>query len=79
SDRWTGIEKNPEVCGGDACIANTRIPVWIIVQARKLGSSEIDLLHDYPTLSASDLSNAWAYAASHAEEIDSAIHANNEA
>ncbi|ARI82678.1 hypothetical protein O53_3383 [Microcystis aeruginosa TAIHU98] len=24
---WQGIEKTPKVCGGQACIANTRIPV----------------------------------------------------
>ncbi len=55
SGQWAGIEKTPEICGGDACIANTRIPVWVIVQARNLGSSEIDLLRDYPSSSASDL------------------------
>jgi uncharacterized protein (DUF433 family) len=25
----TGIERTPGVCGGDACIAGTRIPVWV--------------------------------------------------
>ena len=78
SDSWAGIEKTPGVCGGDARIANTRIPVWVVVQARNLGSSERDLLEDYPTLSASDLVNAWAYAASHQNEVDQAIQDNNE-
>ncbi|NEO64576.1 MAG: DUF433 domain-containing protein, partial [Moorea sp. SIO4G2] len=40
SNIWTGIEKTPGVCGGDARIANTRIPVWVLVQARNLGSSQ---------------------------------------
>lgn len=79
SDQWPGIEKTPSVCGGDACIANTRVPVWVIVQARELGSSEIDLLRDYPTLSAKDLANAWAYAESHTAEINQAIRENEEA
>jgi uncharacterized protein (DUF433 family) len=49
---WRGIEKTPGVCGGDACISGTRIPVWVLVNARNLGISEAQLLKDYPTLSA---------------------------
>ncbi|NEP48374.1 MAG: DUF433 domain-containing protein [Moorea sp. SIO3C2] len=79
SNIWTGIEKTPDVCGGDARIANTRIPVWVLVQARNLGSSEVDLLQNYPTLSASDLANAWVYANAHPEEINQAIQDNDEA
>jgi uncharacterized protein (DUF433 family) len=44
-----GIEKTPKVCGGQACIANTRIPVWVLVEARRLGYSDADLLTSYPT------------------------------
>jgi uncharacterized protein (DUF433 family)/predicted nuclease of predicted toxin-antitoxin system len=76
---WHGIEKTPGICGGDACIENTRIPIWVIVQSRNLGSSEGDILRDYPTLSANDLVNAWAYADSHVEEIAQAIRENDEA
>jgi len=79
NDTWPGIEKTPGVCGGDACIATTRIPVWVLVQARNLGNSEAELLQNYPTISASDLANAWAYAAAYGHEIDQAIHENNEA
>lgn len=74
---YPGIEKTPGVCGGDARIANTRIPVWVLVQARQLGSSEADLLQNYPTLSASDLAHAWNYAAAHPQEIDQAIYEND--
>ncbi|MGH2416394.1 MAG: DUF433 domain-containing protein, partial [Microcystaceae cyanobacterium] len=56
----SGITKTPGVCGGDACISETRIPVWILVNARRLGISEAQLLDDYPTLQAADLVNAWA-------------------
>lgn len=31
---WRSIEKTPGVCGGSACIASTRIPVWGLVEAR---------------------------------------------
>ena len=33
-DAFPGIENSPDVCGGDACIVRTRIPVWLLEQAR---------------------------------------------
>lgn len=30
-EAWPGIEKTPNVMGGDACIRETRIPVWLRV------------------------------------------------
>jgi uncharacterized protein (DUF433 family) len=79
SRNWRGITKTLGVCGGDACIAGTRIPVWVLVQAQNLGISEIELLHDYPTLSVTDLANAWIYAEANAEEIETAIQENEAA
>ena len=76
---WQGIEKTPRVCGGEACIANTRIPVWVLVEARHVGYSDLDLLTSYPTMTATDLANAWAYAAAHADEIDLVIEQNKAA
>ena len=66
---FPGIESNPKVAGGAACIVRTRIPVWTLEQARRFGTSEADLLRDYPTLTAQDLANSWAYVRSHREEI----------
>jgi uncharacterized protein (DUF433 family) len=74
-----GIDSDPAVCGGEACIARTRIPVWLLVQARRLGASEADLLHAYPSLRAEDLVNAWAYSQLHRAEIDEAIAAHEAA
>lgn len=71
-----GISKTPGICGGQACIAGTRIAVWLLVEARRLGMSEAELLQDYPHISAADLVNAWAYADAHSEEIEAVIHAN---
>jgi uncharacterized protein (DUF433 family) len=71
-----GITKTPGVCGGEACIAGTRIAVWLLVEARRLGISEAQLLQDYPHISAADLVNAWAYADAHPEEIEAVIRAN---
>ncbi|MEG3850784.1 DUF433 domain-containing protein, partial [Microcoleus sp. herbarium19] len=67
SNFWPGIQKTPGVCGGDACIRETRIPVWVLVNASRLGISEAELLEDYPTLRAADLANAWAYAEAYPE------------
>lgn len=72
-----GIEKMPGVCGGSACIARTRITVWGLVESRRIGYSEADLLTSYPTLSATNLANAWAYAAAFADEIEAEIAENN--
>ena len=76
---WQGIEKTPGVCGGDARIAGTRIPVWGLVNARRLGINEAQLLDDYPHLSAGDLVNAWADADAYPDEIEEAIRRNEEA
>lgn len=78
-DAFPGIESNPAVCGGEACIVRTRIPVWLLVQARRLGASEADLLRSYPTLRAEDLANAWAYYRTHREEIEQQIRENEAA
>jgi len=78
-DDFPGIDCRPDVCGGEPCIVRTRIPVWLLEQARRQGTSEQALLAAYPHLRAEDLVNAWAYARSHAEEIESQIRDNETA
>jgi uncharacterized protein (DUF433 family) len=78
-DAFPGIDSVSGVCGGEPCIVRTRIPVWVLVQARRLGASEADLLRCYPTLRAEDLANAWAYARAHRDEIEQQIHQNEAA
>lgn len=74
----TFIRHTPGVCGGEACIRNTRIAVWLLEEAKRAGSSEADLLADYPGLSREDLEAAWCYVSTHAQEIETAIQANND-
>jgi uncharacterized protein (DUF433 family) len=74
-----GIESRLDVAGGEPCIVRTRIPVWILVQARLLGLSEADLLRSYPSLRAEDLVNAWAYHRAHPPEIARQIRENEAA
>lgn len=78
-EAFPGIESNPNVCGGEPCIVRTRVPVWLLVQAKRQGTSEAELLRSYPTLRAEDLANAWAYARGHRDDIESQIIANETA
>jgi len=78
-EAFPGIENTPGVSGGEPCIVRTRMPVWVLEQAKRLGTSEADLLRSYPTLRAEDLANAWAYVRAHREEIDRQIFENEEA
>ena len=78
-DVFPGVESSPGVCGGEPCIVRTRIPIWLLEQGRRLGTSEADLLRSYPGLRAEDLANAWAYVRSHRDEIDQQIDANEKA
>jgi uncharacterized protein (DUF433 family) len=78
-ETFPGIDSAPDVLDGEARIVRTRIPVWILVQARRLGASEADLLRSYPTLRAEDLANAWAYTRLHRDDIDRDIAENETA
>ncbi len=73
---FPGIDSDPSVCGGAACLVRTRIPVWTLVRSRQLGIGEAELLQAYPTLRAEDLANAWSYARGHQGEIEAAIRTN---
>ena len=64
---------------GSACIVRTRIPVWLLVEARNAGASEAHLLSSFPALRAEDLINARAYYRSNKAEIDTEIMENENA
>jgi uncharacterized protein (DUF433 family) len=72
------IQKTPDVIGGDACVRNTRIAVWMLVEAKRDGIPDDQLINHYVVpLSQADLDAAWAYAAANAEEIEQAIYDND--
>lgn len=75
----TTVKTTPGVCGGAACLAGTRIPVWILEQYRRSGASNAELLRSYPGLQAENLVHAWAYARSHRNEIEQHIRENEAA
>ena len=70
------IERTEGVCGGDACIAGTRIPVWLIEEFRRAGAGDAKILQAYPSLSAEDLVAAKTWARLNPGEIDQQIREN---
>lgn len=74
------IRKTPDVLGGDACIGDRRIAVWMVVRARQLGLSDEQIRSWYePPLTAAEIAAAWAYHDLHREEIEQAIRENEDA
>jgi uncharacterized protein (DUF433 family) len=57
-DAFPGIETNGEVCGGEPCIVRTRVPIWLLVQARRLGASEAQLLVGHDVVTSLESGNA---------------------
>ena len=78
-DAFPGVESRDGVCGGEPCISRTRIPIWVLENARRLGWSEATILQSYPTLRAEDLAQAWSYVRSHRDEIERHIAENETA
>jgi uncharacterized protein (DUF433 family) len=72
------IQKTPGVCGGDACVRNTRITVYGLVNYKKLGFNDSAILHAIQGLTHDDLLAAWDYDAHNPSEIAEAIRLNEE-
>ena len=67
------------VLGGDACIRDTRIPVWTLVAFKSAGMSNREILDEYPGLDDADLVAAWDYYAANAERVDGERRRHEEA
>jgi uncharacterized protein (DUF433 family) len=72
------IHKKAGVCGGRACISNTRLTVWNLVVWQQLGLSDQEILEQYPQIMQSDLDAAWDYYAHNKGEIERDIKEINE-
>ncbi len=66
----TRITMDPQVMGGKPCIRGLRVTVGTIVGLIAAGHSKEELLRLYPYLEEPDISEALAYAAWRAEEIE---------
>jgi uncharacterized protein (DUF433 family) len=73
------VERNPGVCGGAACIRNTRHTVAGLVQWRRLGLSDERILEHHPDLNSADLETAWAYCHQQPNEIEQTIREDEDA
>lgn len=73
------IRKTPDVCGGDACIRDSRITVWGLVESKRVGLSDAEILRCVVGLTPADLNAAWAYYEQNQEEIEQILRAEAEA
>jgi len=73
----TRIEKTHGICGGNARVARTRIPVWLLVLNRRWGKSDVEVLASYPVLMQDDLDAAWDYFRHSPLEIEREIWLND--
>jgi uncharacterized protein (DUF433 family) len=74
--RPSWIQKRPGVCGGDACLRDTRHAVWGLVDWRHLGLSDEQILQRHPDLTPADLTAAWEYYQKNHNEIEQALWFN---
>ncbi len=72
------VQKTPGVCGGRACIRNSRITVWGLVNSRRLGATDDQILQNIVGLMPADIQVAWDYYRTHPAEIDEDIRENEE-
>lgn len=70
------ITTTPGVCGGDRHVRGTRIPVWGLEAARRIGISNDRILAMYPSISMQQLLEAQKYADGHRDEMDRLIAEN---
>lgn len=64
------IKKTPGVCGGRACVGNTRIPVWTLIEFLKQGATDGDMIRAYPVLTIDHLNLVREYYEANRAEID---------
>ncbi len=65
---YNRINIDPNICHGQACIKDTRIPVYQIIRMLANGDTIEDLLKEYPSLNRKDILACLEYTASLAEE-----------
>ena len=70
------VQKTPGVCGGRACIRDTRITVWGLVIDRQHGLTDEEILANIEGLTLQDLQAGWDYYAKRPAEINDDIREN---
>ena len=62
------IESTPDVCGGRPRVRNTRLTVEFLLGLKAEGWAEVQILENYPQVSADDLRAVFAFAQALIEE-----------
>ncbi len=73
------ITRRSHADGIEACIRDTNVNVWGLVEWRSLGRSDEAILASIQGLTLDDLTAAWEYYHQHADEIEEFIRRNAEA
>ena len=64
------IQKTLGVCGGRACVGNTRIPVWTLISFLQQGVTDEDMIRAYPALTVDHLNLVREYYEANRAEIN---------
>jgi len=75
---YSHITKDPEVCGGRACIDGTRIRVVDIACLQREGHTPEKMLEVYPSLNLAQVHAALSYYYENPQEIESALQEDRE-
>jgi uncharacterized protein (DUF433 family) len=67
---YSHVTKDPEVCGGKACIDGTRIRVVDVVSLKRQGYAPEKMLEAYPSLNLAQVYAALSYYYEHTDEIE---------
>jgi uncharacterized protein (DUF433 family) len=71
---YAHITKDPQVCGGKACLDNTRIRVMDIVGLQREGKQPEEMLHVFAVpLALGQVHAALAYYYDHREEVEASF------
>jgi uncharacterized protein (DUF433 family) len=75
---YAHITKTPGVCGGKACIDNTRVRVNNIAALAERGYTPAQMLEEYPHLSLAQVHAALVYYYDHPDEIEAELAAEDD-
>jgi uncharacterized protein (DUF433 family) len=62
------IVRDPSICGGEPVLRGTRVTLRTILASLAAGDTELDILQDFPTVSAKQLRAVIAFAAAAAQD-----------
>jgi uncharacterized protein (DUF433 family) len=70
---YSHVTKDPEVCGGRACIDGTRIRVADIASLQRPGATPEEMLESYPSLNLAQVYAALSYYYENLKEIEGVL------